>query len=242
MAGLNFLHSRNLAQKGKIVYVNDDKGVAFRLKYIGGGSVTSVTVVENTELVLVSAKDGVTSTDYYHWATPATYTTYGAIVDAINADGRFQAKILDGLSTSTAGDGTFIDGAVTADANGEYNILSDTSNAIFMAARLSYDRTFNTPEKIRKGHRVHLLEVITNLTLDTAAEANMFKIYECSNREGGYTETLIYQKTPTTGSSNTTNWASGNGKITANDGADLLVWISDTVSISGSISVAGIAE
>jgi hypothetical protein len=239
MASLDMVTTRYYLAKGVIGQVGDDLPVLMRMRYIGSGSVTSVTVTTATDITMVTSDGG---TDSYTWAS---YTDMGALVAAINKDGIFEAKILDCLSTTSTGSGLAVTGAITADSNGNYNMLSDTSNADFLAYRLTYDRTFALPSKIRNGHRVHIQEIITDLTLG-ATTANGFKIYECTplSNSAPYSgaETLIYQKTATSGSVSTTTWASGNGKITANEGNDLLVIISDGTSITGTVTVSGIAE
>lgn len=226
--------------KGVIGQVGDDLPVLMLMQYIGSGSVTSVTVTAATDITMVTSDGG---TDVYTWAA---YTTMGALVAAINKDGIFEAKILDCLSTTATGANLAIGGVLTADANGNYSMLSDTSNALFLAYRVTYDRTFGVTSKIRNGHRVHIQEIVTDLTLGGGADVNAFQIYECtpSGNSAPYSgaETLIYRKAPTSGSVSTTTWASGNGKITANEGDDLLVVIVDTVSITGTITITAIAE
>jgi hypothetical protein len=117
-----------------------------------------------------------------------------------------------------------------------------------MAYRLTYDRSFETNAKIMSGHRVAIQEIVTSLTLGGGADADAFKIYECSPGGNSLTypasETLIFQKTPVTGAPSTLNWASGNGEITGNEGNDLLVIISDDTSFAATdtVTVTGEAE
>lgn len=240
MPSLDMVKTRKMLARGVIGQVGDSLGVLFTLKYIGAGAVTSVIVTENTDITMITDAGG---TDAYTWAA---YTTVGALVNAINKDGVFEAKILDALSTTATGDGLAVDGTLAVDANGNYNVISNSSNADFLAYRLTYDRTFGTSSKYRNGHRVSIQEIVTDLTLGGGAEANLFKIYECtpSSNSAPYAgaEILIYQKTPVSGAVSTTNWASGKGRITANDGNDLLVIISDTGTITGTITVVGEVE
>lgn len=236
MSSVQALQSRNLLAKGIIGQVGDDLCTLFSLKYIGTGTVTSVIVTTATDITMITSDGG---TDAYTWAS---YTTIGALVDKINADGIFEAKILDALASTVTGSGLAIAGTLTADAKGEYAVKSDTSAANFLAYRMTFDRTLGNSPKFAMSHRVHLREIITDLTLGGGADSNSFKIYECTPAFKGRTETLIYQKTPTSGSISTTNWASGNGKITAGDGNDLVIVILDATSVTGTITVSGDVE
>jgi hypothetical protein len=240
MPSLEMVKTRQFLKRGVIGQVANDGSVLFTMKYIGSGTVTSVIVTENTDITMITSDGG---TDAYTWAN---YTTVGALVNKINSDGIFQAKVMDALSTTSTGDGLAIDGTLAVDANGNYNIMSDTSNAKILAYRLTYDRTFGTSAKFRNGHRVSLQEIVTDLTLGGGADANGLKIYECtpSSNSAPYAgaETLVWQRTATTGSAETINWASGKGKITANDGNDLLVIVTDAGSVSGSLTIAGELE
>ena len=236
MSSLNALQTRSLLSKGKIGQVGDDLGVLFTLKYKGKGTVTSVIVTTATDITLTTSDGGA---DAYDWAT---YTTIGAVVDKINADGIFEAKILDALSTTATGSGLAIAGTLTAGSNGEYSVKSDTTGANFLAYRLTFDRSLGNSPKLAMSHRVHLQEIITDLTLGGGADANSFKVYESTPYYKGRVESVVYQKTPTSGSISTTNWASGNGKITASEGNDLIIVISDATSITGTITVTGEIE
>lgn len=236
MSSLSALQFRALAAKGVVAQINDDQDAAIKLKYVGSGTVTSVTVTTATDITMVTSDGG---TDAYTWAG---YTTLGALVDKINTDGIFQAKVMDGLRATATGANIFTAGAITADAKGEYSMLYDTTYSLALAYRLTYDRTFGTSQKFRDLHRVHLQEIVTNITCGGGADANSFKIYECAPDSRGSTETLLYTKTPTSGSSNTTSWASGEGKLTASEGNDLVVVITDGTSITGSLTVSGILE
>jgi hypothetical protein len=231
MASLDMLSTRSLLAKGKVGQVADDGVVLFTMRYIGSGAVTSVTVTTATDITTVTTE----GTKAYTWAAN---TTIGALVDKINSDGIFEAKILDALSTTATGADLAIAGALTADSNGNYNVMSDTSEADFLAYRLTYDRTFGTNQKFRNGHRVHLQALVTSVTCGGGADTNALKIYSVLNGK----ETLVYQKTPTTGAAETITWANGQGKITASEGADLLVIVSDATSVTGSLTVTGLLE
>jgi hypothetical protein len=183
-------------------------------------------------------------TDAYLWSA---YATLGALVDKINADGIFQAKILDGLRSEATAGSRFITGAITSADDGSetaWDMLWDTNTALRIAYRLTYDRTFGTSAKLADGHRVTLTEIVTSLTLGGGADANSMKIYECTPAHRGAKETLLLQRTPTTGSVVTLNFASGQGGITAADGNDLVLIITDGTSFGTTdyVTVSGTRE
>lgn len=235
MSSFDGLQARALLAKGVVGQVADDQGVAVRLKKVSAGTVTSVTVTTGTGVVLVTSDGG---TDSY---TFAAYTTLGALADAINKDGIFEARVLDALRAS-ASDDAIIDGAVTISSAGFYDLLSDTNGVgtLFLAYCLTPDRLVGVNTMLRKTHRVHLQEIVTSVTLGGGADAAGLKVYSRDLQSG--TETLIMSKLPTSGSVATLNWASGQGKITGDANTELVVYISDATSITGFITVAGIIE
>ena len=243
MASLQSLQQRNIAKKLAVQQSNVDKDVAIRMHYIGAGTVTSVTVTTATDITMVTSDGG---SDAYTWVA---YTTLGALVDAINKDGIFEAKILDGLRSELTAASRFVDGVITAADDGSetaYDLLFSTNGSAVkrMACRITMDRTFGTGAKLLKGHRVTINEIATTFTLGGGADANAMKIYECKKADKGETETLLLQRTPVTGSSAEFDWANGNGGITGNDGSDIVVIVTDGTSFGGSdeMSVSGILE
>lgn len=230
MASLDMLQIRNLLKKGVIGQIGDDLSVAITVKYCGKGSPVSVVVAATK----VTLKSSLSETELKF----EDFSTVGAMVDAINSQGEWCAKPMDALSNTALDDDYLITGTLVADEDGQFNLKLDTSEVNFMAYRLTYDRTFGTNQKLRNGHRVSILEIITDLTLGDGSDVNAFKIYESH----GGKDKLIYQKTPTSGSISTTNWASGNGKITGGEGSDLVVVVNDSTSITGTITVIGESE
>jgi len=243
MASLQSLQQRNIAKKLAVQQSNVDKDIAIRMHYIGTGTVTSVTVTTATDITMITS-DG--ETDAYTWAD---YATVGELVDAINKDGIFEAKILDGLRSELTAAGRFVDGAITAADDGSemaYDLLFATNGSAVkrMACRISMDRTFGTGAKLLKGHRVTINEIATSFTLGDGAEANAMKIYECKKSDKGESETLLLQRTPVSGSAVEFDWANGNGGITGNDGSDIVVIVTDSGSFDAAaeMSVSGILE
>lgn len=229
MASLDSLLVRQSAGRGVVKRVLDDTPVAIRLRYIGTGTVTSVTTTISTNIVMVTSDGG---TDTY---TFATYTTVGALVDAINNDGIFEARILDALR-SDATDDMFLNGAITATTSAEgyriWDVLHDTS-AVDAVNTLAYftvrvtpdaDRLFQAP---RKNHRVSLQEIQYYVNVNGASAAAV-RVYECV----GSTETLVWSAASVDATLTTINWASGQGKITGADGSEFVVRVQDATSIT----------
>lgn len=233
MASLDSLKVRSLLASGVVEHRASDKPVAIRLTYIGTGSVTSVTVTTATNIVMVTSDGG---TDTYAFSS---YATVGALVDAINADGIFSAKVLETLrSYATASQ--FVDGAITAvrDTFNQitYPVYVDTSAALYQSVALSPMPYYGMP----KGHRVHLQEVFYNINVGTAA-ADSFQIWM---RKTDNTETQIYSALSVDNTDTTITWASGEAKITGEENADLIVVVKDAASLAdgGVIRASGIRE
>jgi len=219
MASFDSLSTRELLKRGFAAFVTDDTvantgPVAIRLRYVGTGTVTSVTVTTATNIVMITSDGG---TDTYAFNA---LTTIGAVVDAINADGIFQAKVLDTLR-SIASASSITNGAITAHAfEGElvWDALVDTSAIFNIGYRISFDRGFKR-NKIKDQHRVSLKEIIYVTDVGAASKINVYEI----DKYG--TATLVYSRPAVdhAATENTITFASGHGEITANDGNDLLV-------------------
>jgi len=239
MASKDGVITRHILSRGVAGQVTgSDTSVAIRLKsLLANGGVTSVTVTTGTNIVLITANGG---TDTYAFAT---YATVGALTDAINADGMFEVKVLDTLRSKPTAT-QFVDGVITLSSLGYYDVMVDTSAALYMAIRLTYDRNCGVNYKLRDGHRVNLQEIVTSLTLGGGADVNALSITECAPIQRGNIETTLLVKTPTTGSPATINWASGQGKITANEGNDIVVMVTDGTSFGATdtLAITGIVE
>ena len=227
-----FLKTRKMLASGVIGQVGDDQGVAIRIRATAAaGAVTSVTITTATNIVFVSANGGTETFAF------ATYTTVGALADAINGSAYWECKVLDTVrSEATASQ--FVTGAITSSIFEEvtvWDVLVNTSTANYTAYRLTYNRGMES--KPNSSHRVHLQEIGTNVTLGDET-ANGLKVYEVN----GTVETVVYQVTATSGSVATVNWADGVGKLSAKDGNDLVVKLTDETSITGPITVVGVTE
>lgn len=236
----SFFETRALAAKGAVTVSRDDTPIAVRLRYIGNGSVTSVTTTTATNLVTVSVESGATVTKTY---TFATYTTVGTLVAAINTDGIFQAVALDSLLADLTTSSNFVTGAITAgtDDNGVvvWDVLADTSVCKSITATLSLHRNW---DQIGQGHRVHVQEIVYNVDVNGAL-ANSVRVYQ--RTPSGVEKQLIgYVSVDVT--KTTINWAGGTGKITGADNSDLIIRVQDATSVTDAagnfVSATGILE
>ena len=228
MSSVAALKERSLAKRGVVQSVGTDTTVPIRIRHTGKTAVVSVTVNAGTSIVLVDG-DATTPTNTL---LVATYGTVGAMVNAINATGNWEAKILDALTTDVCTGSYFktTGGALAAtlDGNGNlvYNIYASTSVSKAMTVCLTPFRGFDSP----RGHRVHLQEIKYYLTL-AGAGAGLFNVYSrgaYSNVPPGTTESKIFSDTSVSASATTYTFASGLGDITGKDDQELIVQITDS--------------
>jgi len=211
----------SLLRGTKAAMVIKDGPVVIRMKYVGSGTVTSVTNDISTDLELITSDGGIDTYAY------ATYATVGALVDAVNGDGIFEARILDGLR-SDATDDMFVDGAMTVTSAGYYDLLQDTSASFSLAYRCAYDR--NVKSNIPAGnHRVSLQDFTYYATLGNAA-INDVQVWEYNPSDN--TETQVYQALSVSAAATDVTFASGYGEITAGYGNELIVVLVDDTSLS----------
>lgn len=231
------LQARALLAEGVVLNAGTDAPVVIRLRYVGTGTVTSVTTTTATNIVMVTSDGG---TDTYAFAT---YTTVGTLADAINADGIFEAKVLDGLR-SDASASRLVDGAITAgtDANGirVWDVLQDTSAAKQVALCLSGSRDFNTKDRA-KQHRVHVTEIKYYATLGAAGAGNVVV-----KLRRGSVESTIFTDTSVSATATQYLFANGVGKISGKDGDEIVVVLKDGTSIADAaanyLRVVGVLE
>lgn len=223
MASKDSLEVRNLASVGTVVVSRDDTPVAIRLRTTAAaGAVTSVIVTAATNIVMITAGGG---TDTYAFAT---YTTIGALADAINSDGIFEAVVLDALRSDLTASSTLLGQTITSgtDANGVvvWDVNPDTSVLKAMTTTLSLHRNFDFPQR---GHVVKLQEIVYNVDVN-GASANAVRIYQ---RIKGV-EVQLNGIASVDATKTTINWASGVGFITGADNADLIVRVQDATSLT----------
>lgn len=223
MASLDSVRTRKYLETGMVIQAGTDGPVAIRLRKLGSESATSVTVTTATNIVLV----GSTTTDTI---TFAANTTYGAVTDAINATGRWEAKILDGLR-SKASASTLLDGAIssTTDANGVviWDVKQDTSTSLQIAVTLSPHRDFDAP----KGHRVHLQQIVYAVNMGTAA-VDSVQVF----RRRGTVETQLFGQLSVDTTETTITFASGYGKISGANEDEIIVLVKDAATLADATS------
>jgi len=223
MASLESLQTRKLLEKGIATFAGTDNAVALRLRYIGTGTVTSVATITATSVETITSDGG---TDTYLFSA---YATMGALADAINAAGIFECKVLDVLRSAASDDALLAETITVATYdelnNAVYDVKVDTSGMFYVGACLSGERAFNSPTMV--GHRINLQEIAYVANMGTAA-ANQLKVYA----RKGAVERLIYSGLSVDTTATTVNFASGNGKITSNDGEELIVVIKDAASMA----------
>lgn len=241
MASLEFFQTRALAKKRVVEQGVDDLTVGIRIKHTAAVAVTSVTVSQGGDSLVLIDADGTTTIDF----TAAATNTVGEVVDTINAAANWEAIILDAKRSDTTNtNDIFMDGAITAsvyDGESYYDVLMDTSNYDAMTKRLIYSKHTSGASEPMGSHRVLLKDVTYNLTLGGGADANSLRIYEVD----GSTETEIWRSTPTTGTETTLFGAvmlGGEAGINAKEGNSLLIQITDGTSVTGSMHLIGELE
>ena len=242
MASKESLEVRKLLSKGFVIAGGTDTPVAIRLRHLGSETVTSVTVTTATNIVLV----GSTTTDTI---TFAANTTLGAVVAALNATGRWEAKLLDALSTQASAS-TLLDGAITSsyDINGNviWDVKQDTSTALEIGFCLSAHRAFDVP---MGRSRVHLQEIKYSVNMGTAAvdSVQVFrrKIGPMSPSVIG-TETKMFSYLSVDTTETTINWASGEGFVSGEVNEEIFVRVKDAATLADAggnyVQLVGIIE
>lgn len=190
---LEGLRVKQLLRKGEFKQVKTDTPVAIRIVHVGTAAVTSVTVVTGTGITLIDA-------DGSNALTFATYTTVGAVADAISALNNWECKILDALR-SDASVSTLLDGAITSSINRigitVWDVLADTSTTLALTAAASAYRDMGG-EALNKGKRVKLKKADYKVDVGTAA-ANSAQIWSrIGSREVQLVGDLSVDNTATT--------------------------------------------
>ena len=228
MSSLSALHERSLNKRGVVQSVGTDTTVPIRIRHTGKTAAVSVTVNAGSSIVLVDG-DATTPTNTL---AVATYGTVGSMVNAINATGNWEAKLLDALSTDTCTGSYFktTGGALAAtlDTNGNqvYNIYASTSVSKAMTVCLTPFRAFDSP----RGHRVHLQEIVYYETL-AGAGAGLFNVYvrgAYASVPPGTAESKIFSDTSVSASKTSYTFSNGFGDITGKDDQELIVQITDS--------------
>ena len=216
---------KRLLGKGIIGQVIDDQPVAIRLQANSGVVVTSVTVTTATDITFVTNS----GTKAFLFAT---YTTIGALADAINAYGEFSAKILDALRED-ATVSKIVTGAIALNsATGYYDALVDTSTNKTLSVKIAFDRGIDGNKRLA-SHRVEIEEIAYTVTLGGTGAVTVVEVDAQTAKTGA----TLYTKPSVGTTAQTINWAAGRGKITSDWGTDLLVRITDSTSITTAVGL-----
>ena len=236
MGSLDSALLRATLAEGKSDIVVDDTPVAIRLKYVGAGTVTTVVVDTNEDITLTTSDGGVEE------FLTATYTTMGALVDAINGSNYWEAKLLDAKRDDKTTGSPFVNNSdMDISDDGYYDCLVDTSVAVdandehIYTYRVTFDRGIGQ-ERPKGAHRVSIQEIIYYLNIgDSGADlAKGFRIYEWD--DSARVERLVYQIAAADVAKTTINFAAGEGKLAAGWGNDLIVRVLDGTSITDGAS------
>ncbi len=212
---------QSLLKGTKAAMIVADEPVAIRLKYIGSGTVTSVTNDISTDLVLITS-DGGTDTYLY-----STYATVGQLADAIDGDGIFRAEVMDALR-SDATDDMFVNGAYSLTGDGYFDVVVDTSAQFEITYRCKYDR--NVGDEVPSGqHRVSLSQIKYFANVGTAA-VNSVQVWEYDRANN--VETQVYQALSIDNTDTTITFVSGRGAISSDFNNDLIVRVLDAGSLN----------
>lgn len=233
MASRDSLELNSLRSKGIVRQVGTDTPIAIRLRYIGTGTVTSVVVTTATSVVLTTSDGG---TDTYLFSA---YTTIGALADAINADGIFEAKVWDCLRSLGSDDNLVASAGVTAvydfQGNSVYNLYLLTAVDLQFGVCISPLMEFDAP----KGHVAKLQEIKYYATITGAADS--VQVW----KRKGTVETQVYSALSVNNTATTINWASGEGFLSGEVDGDLVVLLKDaamTDATTNYLRIAGIIE
>ena len=218
MSSLDSVRARQILAKGVVRFVMEDTAIGLRLRYIGTGSVTTVAATQATSVVLTTSDGGA---DTYLFSS---YSTLGALSDAINTDGIFESMVVDALRSENPDDFFITSASITAGTDGNgvtcYDLLIDTSASLTQSVCLSPLKSqFNMP----KGHRVSLQEIFYNVNNTAAADG--LTIW----KRKGTVETELFHMLNVDATDTTVSFASGEGKITLDTDEEFIVQVDGTV-------------
>ena len=220
---------RALAAQTTGIRVAEDQPVALRIIHVGTAAVTSVVTTTGTAIVLTDATNVVTA----DFAGTLSLGTLGAVADYINSTSNWRCKILDGLRTTLTTANNLVGAPTTSTANSKfgewgYDIFLDTTNTFTFPIRCTYDRTAGNILP-KGGHRVKLVGFDYVLDVGVAA-AGKVQIWEYDPVL--FTETQIWQGASVDSTSTVTSLDFSKAPITAKEGNDLVVLVTDASAIS----------
>ena len=232
----DFLLTRFYAAEPTSARVLDDGSIAIRIKDVAGGTGTPTVVFTDTfsDLTITDSDGNISTWDL----SAAAYNTMGELVDAINGTAGFEAKLLDALRSDSSNDAFVLATVTSAVVDGEtvFDCKVDTSNvdaidsSCHLTYRVTYDRSV-VSNKPKGAHRVKLTKFTYNADV-SAAEAAAIRIYKWDTVNK--TETLIWAAKSVDGagsSANDTSHTFAEG-LTAGEGNDLIVRVTDATSLT----------
>jgi hypothetical protein len=245
MASLNSVQIRKALASGKVVQRADDASIAICVRYVGAAGTPSVVLTSATQIAMVD----VTASVAYTWAN---YANMGALADALNASGLWEAKLLDCLRTDITTSRFKVNTTVVPgiDENGVqvWDLLVDntvlTTPGHFMVASVCLSPYFNfdAPD----GHRVHIqqLDYCQNVSAAEAAAVTLWK------RKNNGTEVKMYSQVSVDSTGNSTvtsiSWASGEGMISGGENEEFILRVQDDTGLTADadnlVRIVGILE
>lgn len=239
MNSFESLEERDLETKGVLGFVTNDTPVAVRLRFVSNGTatITSVTVNTATDITIDWSAGADTVYDF------ATYSTIGLLVDKINEDGFFEAKVLDSLRAD-ATVSAFTNGAKSVtyqDGHPFFDVNTDVNAKFQMAYRISPNRK-NLKGDNFDNHRTHLFEFIYVADVEATPDADSVQVWDCF----GAFETKLFSTTSVDNTKTTINFNSGDliRLSSLGEGHELVVLVKDSVSLAngGYLKVIGEIE
>lgn len=219
-----------------------DQSVAIVIKYKGNQASATVTV-SSGDITLkhgAAAAEAVDSTvGVAGVVADGTYTTLGAMVDAINNSANWTCEIVDGLraDVSTAALKTLSEYTFAPTRGEAVNLFFDTSAFLSLSFRISARRGFFT-KRSQKG-KVSVFKA-TNALVNTGSGVLTLYVYDVDKASA--TTKLLGQWAGTDNTDLAATIAAGQGDLRSAAGNDLLVRYTGTGDLPDSgayLNVAG---
>lgn len=205
-----------------------DSPVALAVKYIGTAVSATVTVVSATGITFKVGTAGAevvdTNVDGNGVVEFATYTTLGAVVDAINLSGTWKAEIVDGLRSDSVSSSQMLARSETTLAPTRIQVLSlfwDTSAHLAISYAISARRT--NLNATQKG-KTSVFKACNSLINTSGGETTLLRVYSVSRDRAS--ATLLYSQVGADNTDLASTVASGHGDLRSAVGEDLLVRLS----------------
>lgn len=233
----------NLRLNGSAAFIADSP-ILIAVRY--QGSLASATVeVASGDITFKHGAAGGETVDNTVGASgvvaDGTYTTLGAMVDAINASPNWKAEIVDGLRSDASAAALKTLSAVTLSPvrTQVLGLFADTSASLNISYRISARR--DNWNMSQKGKQSILKE--SKSLVDITSGALSFSVFNVDPRSGA--TRLLASGVPSDNSEFTYNVGSGNGELRSDVGCDLLVRVAGSANLPDTgayLRVAGFVE